>query len=205
MEQVRWVKLHGKHAEGEYATAMVDAEVYDRVAAYRWYFDFKRVRTVDGEKHGYVATRIEVAPGQIVRRSLHWMVLDIEELPAGMVVDHINGNPLDNRRSNLRLVNASQSALNRRATRGRSGYRGVRHIEKENRFVAVLKLNGERVDLGSFRCAREVAAQWDLFSLVLGGEAASRHTNFPAARYARRVEILRRMLTGSGGLMHPMG
>ncbi|WP_161636092.1 HNH endonuclease [Deinococcus phoenicis] len=202
---MRFLELHGKHAEGEYATTLVDADVYDRVAPYRWYFDFKRIRAVDGSKHGYVATRIEKAPGHIVRRSLHWMVLGIEELPEGVVVDHINGDPLDNRRRNLRLVNPTQSALNRRAARGKSGYRGVRHIEKENRFVAILKLHGERVDLGSFRCAREAARQWDIFALLVGGEVAASQTNFPAQQYARRVEALRRMLTQSWGLSHPMG
>lgn len=207
MEQVRYLELHGKHAEGEYATALIDAEVYSQVSRHRWYFDFKRVRELDGGKHGYVVTRLEVEAGRLVRRALHWMVLGIDALPEGKVVDHINGDPLDNRRSNLRLATHAESALNRRAARGRSGYRGVRRVGQKGRgrFVAVLKLHGHRVELGSYRHAREAARTWDLFALVVGGEAVVSHTNFPAQQYTGRVAVLREMLMLSRQLGHPMG
>lgn len=55
---------------------------------------------------------------------VHRMILDA---PSGMVVDHINGDGLDNRRSNLRIVTQSENLQNRRGpmTNSRSGIRGV--------------------------------------------------------------------------------
>jgi hypothetical protein len=54
---------------------------------------------------------------------LHRIVMNS---PEGMHVDHINGDPLDNRRENLRIVNRSQNLLNRRKEpHSKSGYRIV--------------------------------------------------------------------------------
>jgi hypothetical protein len=54
---------------------------------------------------------------------IHRVIL---EAPAGVEVDHINGNGLDNRRSNLRLATKSQNMQNMRLSRiNTSGFKGV--------------------------------------------------------------------------------
>lgn len=70
--------------------------------------------------------------------------------------DHINGNKLDNRRSNLRIVDASGSSQNV-SGRGRSRFRGV-YPTRQGRWQAKVKWRGEVYYLGTFTTEEEAAA-----------------------------------------------
>ena len=81
------------------------------------------------------------------------LVGDIEK---GMVVDHINGDKLDNRKANLRVCTKSENQVNRRVAKGRCGYLGVaKHYGK---FQARIRRNKKRIYLGRFDTAEEAAA-----------------------------------------------
>ena len=69
------------------------------------------------------------------------------EVADGLVVDHIDGNPLNNKRSNLRLLTHSQNALNRKGAelRSKSGILGVSWIECKKRFRGRVKYKGKAV------------------------------------------------------------
>ncbi|MES2463169.1 MAG: HNH endonuclease, partial [Armatimonadota bacterium] len=71
----------------------------------------------------------------------------------GQLVDHINGNGLDCRRANLRALSPAENAQNRRGPNknSRSGIRGVRWHERDQRFISSLKLQGREITLGYFR------------------------------------------------------
>lgn len=68
---------------------------------------------------------------------------------AKFVVDHINHNGLDNRRSNIRVVTNQQNLLNRSAHGiGKSGFRGVTPHNKK--WVASVMLNSRRIVIGAY-------------------------------------------------------
>lgn len=73
--------------------------------------------------------------------------------------DHINGNKLDNRRSNLRIVDASGSSQNV-SGRGRSRFRGV-YPSRNGRWNAKVKFQGRYHCLGTFDTEEEAAAVAD--------------------------------------------
>lgn len=73
-----------------------------------------------------------------------------------MIGDHRNGDRLNNRRSNLRVVNPSGSSQNV-AGRGKSKFRGV-HPAKSGRWTARVKYRGKNYMLGTF-ATEEAAAQ----------------------------------------------
>lgn len=78
--------------------------------------------------------------------------------PEGFEIDHINGNGLDNRRDNLRIVT---SAVNRRNTRislrNKSGVVGV--FSKQGKYHAyIVSLAGDQEYLGSFSNLLDAAA-----------------------------------------------
>jgi hypothetical protein len=74
--------------------------------------------------------------------------------PKGKIVDHIDNNPLNNQRSNLRLVNSSQNAQNRRKNKkgeSTSIYKGVGFSKKMNCWISNLIVNYKKYFLGYFK------------------------------------------------------
>lgn len=126
------------------ANALLDDEDA-HLAAYRW-----RLR-----KDGYVQ-RSEYVRGVGKRtQQLHRAVLGLKHAD-GLIADHINGDTLDNRRSNLRAVTNRENQQNRRgpAIRNRSGLRGVSFNRHSGRWRAYI---GKEY-LGQFATAEEAAA-----------------------------------------------
>jgi hypothetical protein len=75
---------------------------------------------------------------------LHRLILPVTD---GQVVDHINGNTLDNRRANLRAVDNSINGLNRHNTQGCCGVPGVQY---EAHRVRPYRVRIKRQRYGSF-------------------------------------------------------
>lgn len=64
--------------------------------------------------------------------------------------DHINGDTLDCRRSNLRVVTNAQNAQNQGSRGGSSAYRGVTWDKSRGKWMASATLNGRRTTIGRF-------------------------------------------------------
>lgn len=97
-------------------------------------------------------------------RNRRWIRLHQVIVPTypPFVVDHINHNTLDNRRSNLRAVSPSINGLNRRgpASNNKSGILGVSWDDVNNAWSANIKINGASQYLGWFRTAQEAEAAY---------------------------------------------
>lgn len=63
----------------------------------------------------------------------------ILEPPAGMLIDHINRDSLDNRRSNLRICTRSENVVNSDAKKT-SKYLGVHYAKREKMWVATIRI-----------------------------------------------------------------
>lgn len=82
-------------------------------------------------------------------------ILERELLP-NEIADHINGNPLDNRRSNIRLATRSQNNMNKRkGSRNVSGFKGVSLHKETQKWVAKIGKNGTYKHLGLFNTPEE--------------------------------------------------
>lgn len=98
----------------------------------------------------------------------------------GQIVDHINGDRLDNRRANLRFCTWGQNLQNKRKTgRGRaplSPYKGVTYFSAQNKWAARITSDRKRVFLGYFDNDEDAAKAYDLAAKDMFGEFA--RTNF---------------------------
>lgn len=151
--------------------ALIDDEDHDLVSAFSWYAD--RNRSGDGDGW-YVRTSCR----RHIR--MHRLILDAK---AGQVVDHANGNGLDNRRSNIRIATTSLNNANQK-TRARFGYRGV--FLQHAKFAAVIGGINKR-HLGSFRTLEEAARAYDNAARATYGEFARLNFPRPGERSARRT------------------
>lgn len=110
--------------------AIIDVDKYDLVKNYKWCIDC----------NGYVKNS-----GQ---EYLHRLIIGAKDL----FVDHINGNKLDNRLSNLRLCTNSENVknhvkLNKNNT---SGIIGVRYRNDRHKWYAEIQCDNKVIRLGSF-------------------------------------------------------
>lgn len=72
--------------------------------------------------------------------------------PKGLVVDHINHDTLDNRRSNLRIATYAENKQNLKGARfnSTSGIRGVVWNKEKHKWRARIKINGKEMHIGYF-------------------------------------------------------
>ena len=146
-------------SRGKYV-ALVDDEDYGRIAQYRWH----------RSANGYA---VRWSPDRSRRIAMHREVL---RFPAASCLDHANGNPLDNRKANLRTCTAADNARNSRAVRGKS-VKGVQQYLAD-RWRARIRIDGRLTHIGSFATEWEAALAYDRAAREHFGEFAC--VNFPS-------------------------
>ncbi len=91
----------------------------------------------------------------------------------GFEVDHINRDPADNRRANLRIVPISYNHANsRRRSDNRTGYKGVCFDRSKGRYMAYTHRNSKIIFIGRFHTAEKAALAYDQKVIELYGKHA---------------------------------
>lgn len=152
---MKYIKL-GRYKK--HTTKVSDADV-GTLSRYSWCFD------------GRYAYRRETQNGKCKKIYLHRQIMGFPR--RGMDVDHINGDKLDNRRENLRVVSRSANELNKPKMQGKtSKYKGVHWHKHTSKWKVETKRNGEKYYIGVFDCEKEAAAAYNRKILELHGNIA---------------------------------
>lgn len=84
------------------------------------------------------------------KKTLHRVILGEPDA----IVDHKNGDTLDNRKGNLNETDSSGNNRNRKVT-AKSGYTGIIWSKRDSRWRVRINVNGERVEVGSSKDLNE--------------------------------------------------
>ncbi len=148
-------------SKGQYA--LIDDNDYPLLVNYSWHYNTK----------GYAY----YSKSMTEKVSMTSMIMNP---PKGYEVDHIDRNPLNNQRYNLRIVTHQQNCHNRsKPKRGNSPYVGVEF--QDGNWSAFLTINGKYTYLGQFPTASIAALARDMWEVYYHGKYA--YTNFKLVSY----------------------
>ena len=122
-------------------------------------------------RSGYAGKATKSSDGKYKYLSMHRLIMDA---PKGFVVDHINGDGLDNRKCNLRICTDSENLKNQGKRKANtSGYKGVFWHTRMNKWIAKLYSNKKCIHLGYFGCPIEAAKAYNVGALKHHGAFAN--------------------------------
>lgn len=141
--------------------ALVDDEDYEWLNQWSWFFRNKKRRYVvrqnwyDKKSH---------------TMSMHRQIMNP---PDSKLVDHINRDPRDNRKCNLRMCTSSQNSFNQKKRKNvTSKYKGVSYSKERNKWVCMITCKYKDYPLGRFKTEQEAAKKYNEKAKELFGEFA---------------------------------
>jgi hypothetical protein len=154
--------------------ASISPNDFGKVSKYKWYL----------RKDGYAACTSRVGGNNILMHRF------ITRAPAGINIDHINGNRLDNRRENLRFATQKENCQNAKGKRG--GLKGIYYHPRDKNWIANIGMDGKTHFIGAYNNPEDAALAYDSAALYYFKEFAK--INYPSIPTSpHSIEQLRNM------------
>jgi hypothetical protein len=142
--------------------AIVDVGDYEWLNGFNWFATLS--------KNGPYAYRTIQINGRGASLTMHRLITGAEP---GEIVDHKDGNTLNNRRSNLRKCTQAQNLMNARLrSDNESGVKGVHFDRFRNKWAAFISINGRSKNLGRFATIDEAKSAYASAAVIHFGEFA---------------------------------
>lgn len=132
---------------------MLDDEDYMLAVDHSWFLQNRYVQSV--------------IKGKRVR--LHRLLVDVKP---GEEVDHIDGNPLNNQKSNLRICSRRENAINRKPWSEKNHRRGVRRSKNGVKWEAYILIGRDYHNLGRYNTEEDACRAYNDVAKTLSGEYA---------------------------------
>lgn len=167
--------------------ALVDDDDFDKVAHFKWH-KFK-----SRNKSNCYAKRNFRVNGVSRSQLMHRVILGVTD--SKTLIDHINGNGLDNRKQNLRICSNAQNSRNRdKVKNNSSGFKGVSYNKKLLCFESKIGLDNKTINLGLYRTEIEAAIAYNEAAVKYHGQFA-RLNNISFEQQAIKPERIKRTKT----------
>lgn len=138
--------------------AIVDADDYEHLMQWKWFAK----KNMSGTFYAvtYMGNR------KIVR--MHWLIMGRGE----SMVDHINGDGLDNRKKNLRLCNWLNNCHNKKVFKNNTtGFKGITK-RWNGKYQAQIVINYKKITIGTYLTPEDAARAYDAAAIEHYGEYA---------------------------------
>lgn len=163
---MREIKLsqRNKKSKNRNLVALVDDEDYEYLNQWNW----------SGEKHRntFYAHRVDTTGEKKIKIKMHRLIANVAGTK--VLIDHIDGNGLNNCKSNIRVCTSSQNSMNRKKYGNKSSlFKGV-NLHRQGKWVASIGLgNRKRKYLGWFELEVDAAKAYDEAAKKYFGEYAN--------------------------------
>jgi hypothetical protein len=148
--------------------AIADEEDREIVSRIKWF-----CRDDKGDGSLVYAIGHDRVEGKRVSVKMHRLIMQAKP---GQIVDHVNGNGLDNRRANLRICTNAQNVRNSRKMAGTiSKYKGIVYLpgnQSPRPWRARIRVSGKQIWLGRYFTEEEAARNYDYYARRYFGEYA---------------------------------
>ncbi len=139
--------------------AIVDLLDYEKVEGFRWH------RHPEGYAHACVKR-----DGKWISLLMHRLLTGVSN---GSIIDHTNGNGLDNRRKNLRVCSRAENDANADIWEtNTSGYKGVSYYRSTGKWRVAFGVQGKSYYVGYYDTKEEAALAYNIVAFGLYGEFA---------------------------------
>jgi hypothetical protein len=149
--------------------AVIDDEDLPLVSQYKW----QAITPDKDEKYFYAQGYLKGEGKRGKRIRMHRLILGAQE---GVLVDHKDGDGLNNTRANLRLSTHVTNGQNRRPDKGKK-FKGAFYNRTECKWESRIQVNKKRIRLGYFKSQEEALRAYDEAAKRFFGEFA--WLNFP--------------------------
>lgn len=156
------IALGGEKGLGKYM--LIDDEDYHLVSSFSWHL----------RPDGYASARVHGSYPKGKSILAHKLIMPES---SDHQVDHINGNGIDNQKSNLRLVTHQQNQWNQKKTSGSSKYKGICWDNERQKWLTQIGFNNKNIYIGRFETEHHAAMAYDISAKELFGEFSSLNFN----------------------------
>jgi hypothetical protein len=154
------IKIHSKKYLNLFA--IVEDIDFNFLNKFKWHVRVSK----SGNMYAY--TKWNTNP--VKHMDMHRLIMKPKD---GFIIDHIDNNGLNNRRSNIRICTRSQNNFNRRiSTNTITGFKGVHYRKDSNKFRAKIEIDKKVMYLGYFDNAKLAAKAYNDAAIKYYGEFA---------------------------------
>lgn len=143
---------------------LIDKDDLNKIRYHKW--------RIDGNKRVITGNSTNKNP----RRELSRFILGITD--SSLVVDHVNGNSLDNRKQNLRICTQRENVFNKCKNNSQSGYLGVFWDKSRFRWAPEITQDSVRVHLGRYKELEKAVYARYIAEIVLFGDYRNKNDDF---------------------------